>query len=74
LDTVHYDNFAVETRIREFCRLIAAETDHNRLQELARELDFALAECNLQLRNQTLSFAKSAGHSKAPLGNTVEYQ
>jgi hypothetical protein len=65
----------VEDWIRELCRLIAAETDHNRQQELARELDFAITEYNLQLRNRTLSLVKSLGHSsKAPLGNTVEYQ
>jgi hypothetical protein len=57
------------------CRLIAAETDHSRLQELARELNFAVTECNLQLRNRTPSLAKSLGHSsKAPVGNRVEYQ
>jgi len=72
---IGYDTFAMETRIREFCRLIAAETDHNRLQKLVRQLDLVLGECSLQLRNPRSSLAGSAGHSSnAPIGNTVEYQ
>ena len=72
---VRYDTFAVEIYIRKLCRLIAAETDYRRLAELAREMDFAITVCNLQLRNRPLSLVKSSGHSSnVSLRRTVEYQ
>ena len=53
----------VESRIRELCRLIADETDCSRLQQLRRELGFAVTQCNLQLRNRPHSLAKLFDHS-----------
>jgi len=42
----------VESTIKELCRLIAAETNQDRLQELARELNFLVNESTLQLQNR----------------------
>jgi len=64
----------MEAWIRELCRLIGAENDRDRLQKLARELDFAITDFNLQLQNKTFSVAMSLGHSSnRPLKTSVKY-
>ena len=64
----------MEAWIRELCRLISAENDRDRLQKLARELDFAITEFNLQLQDKTFSLATCLGHlSKRPLKTSVKY-
>jgi hypothetical protein len=62
----------MEAWIRELCRLIGAENDGDRLQKLARELDFAITEFNLQLQNKTFSVGMSLGYSsQRPLKTSV---
>jgi len=63
----------VEAWIRELCRLMGAENDRDRLQKLARELDFAITEFNLLLQDKTFSVATSLGHlSKRRLKTSVK--
>jgi len=52
---------------------MGAENDRDRLQKLARELDFAITEFNLLLQDKTFSVATSLGHlSKLRLKTSVK--
>jgi hypothetical protein len=52
---------------------MGAENDRDRLQKLARELDFAITEFNLLLQDKTFSVATSLGHlSKRRLKTSVK--
>jgi hypothetical protein len=42
-------------RIREICKQIARETDHEKVAQLLRELDFALSEYTLQMQNKAFA-------------------
>jgi hypothetical protein len=52
---VGYNILTVEIYIKKLCRLIAAETDHSRLQELARDLNFALNRMQSAIAEQNPS-------------------
>ena len=45
-------------RIRELCQQIIKENDSAKLKELARELDFALSEYNLNAQNKTFALSQ----------------
>jgi hypothetical protein len=42
-------------RIKELCRQLIAETDPEKLKELARELNFALSEHSLNSQNKAFA-------------------
>ena len=46
-------------RVHELCKQIAAEHDHGKLSELAKELHFALTEFHLNAQNKTVALSQT---------------